>query len=114
MPAEAEEIPGVKRERNMHILGEYEQMERKRTEYMELLIRLETEINALSEVASSLRIPWEGDACKAYIIRLNADALIISGIMKRLYDAGELLGEAIDEYQRNEREISELIEAMVI
>lgn len=98
----------------MYILGEYEQMEQKRAEYTELLNRLLAELNALSDIAASLRIPWEGDACKAYIIRLNADALIISGILKRLNEAGQLLGAAINEYQRNESEISELIEAMVI
>lgn len=96
----------------MYILGEYGQMEQKRAEYMMLLSRLSTEINALSDIVASLRIPWEGEAYKAYIVRLNADALIISGILKRLNDAGELLGAAINEYQKNEREIAELIESL--
>lgn len=93
----------------MHILSEYDRMESKRIRYMELFTRLEKEINELFDTASNLRIPWEGSAAKTYIIRVNTDALIISEILKSLHFAGEVLGMAISEYQRNEGEIAQLI-----
>lgn len=95
-----------------YILSEYERMENKRCEYMELFIMLESEINGLAEIASELNIPWEGDANKAYIIRFNADFLIFKEILNRFYLAGEILGEAIKEYQKNEGEIAGMIDAL--
>lgn len=95
-----------------YILGEYERMEQKRAEYMELFGRLESEINALARIAAALKIPWEGSANKAYIIRFNADFIYFKDVLQKLYMLGRILGEAINEYQGNERSIAELIETM--
>lgn len=96
----------------MYILGEYDLMEKKRVRYLELYKLLEKEINSIFEVAAKLGIPWEGEAFKAYIVRLNADSLWLMEAMKRIYGAGAALDIAISNYQKNENEIAQLIGGM--
>ena len=96
----------------MYILSEYDLMERRRVHYLELYKRLENEVNLFFKETLKLHIPWEGEAAKAYIVRLNADALWLMGAMKRIHDAGSFLEIAISEYQKSEDEIAQLIGGM--
>ena len=93
----------------MYLLSEYEQMNEKQETYMERYTQLAEQIETLKKMARALSLPWEGEANRQYLVRLETDLIEIVCILDRLYKAGELLHEAIVKYQKTEGVIAELI-----
>ena len=93
----------------MYLLSEYTQMKQKLETYMELYTQVCDRIDQLKDVARSLSIPWEGEANRQYLVRLETDFLEIDRILARMCEAGELLFEVIGKYQKTEGVIAQLI-----
>ena len=93
----------------MYLFSEYEAMHQKQIRFDELYLQLCEEIEGVRKMAQALSLPWEGEANKRYLIRLQADLLTIQKIMERLFAASQMLSEAIMEYQKTEAVVAAVI-----
>ena len=76
---------------------------------MELYVQVGEQVEALKKMARALSLPWEGEANRQYLLRLETDLIEIMQILDRLYRAGELLHDAIVNYQKTEGVIADII-----
>ena len=93
----------------MYLFSEYEAMHQKQIRFTQLYGQLCDAVEDVKKMAAALSLPWEGEANKRYLVRLQADLLTITQIMDRLHAATQLLEEAIAEYQKTEAIVAAVI-----
>ena len=93
----------------MYLFSEYEAMHQKQIRFRELYLQLCDEIDRVRKMAQALSLPWEGEANKRYLVRLQTDLLTIQKIMEKLLAASQMLSEAIVEYQKTEAVVAAVI-----
>ena len=93
----------------MHLFSEYGEMNQKQIRLSQLYTLLGEQITILKKTASALALPWEGEANKTYLLRLEADFLRTEKTMDLLLQALILLKMAIEEYQKTENVIAQII-----
>ena len=98
----------------MRYLREYGKM-KENAERMDALYRmLCAKADLLDESARTLRLPWEGQANKQYLLRLEIDLLDLERYLLRIGQAVQLFGEAIAEYQKTESVVEQMIAGLPI
>ncbi len=93
----------------MFLYSEYVEMKQKQEQFASLYLRLGEQVELIVKTARALSLPWEGEANKLYLLRLQADLIRIEKIMGRIFMAAEMLKEAIGEYQKTEGVVAEVI-----
>ena len=93
----------------MYLFSEYEAMRQKQIRFAQLYAELCDALEDVKKMALALSLPWEGEANKRYLIRLQADLLTATQIMERLFAASQMLKEAIGEYQKTEAVVASVI-----
>lgn len=96
----------------MDLVCEYEQMYQKQQRFTDLYGQLCEQFERIRKTAEALKLPWEGEANRQYLIRLESDLLKTVKTLDRLFLASEHLKESIAEYQKTEGLIRELIEGL--
>ena len=96
----------------MFCLNEYEQMRNAYRSFDNVCTELCSTFEVLKESAGHLHIPWEGEANRIYLLRLNADLLECDRVLQKMLQAKELLRVTIEEYQKTEGVISQMIGGM--
>ena len=59
----------------MDLICEYAQMNQKQQRFSDLYAQLCEQFEEVKKTAQALRLPWEGEANKQYLIRLETDLL---------------------------------------
>ncbi len=93
----------------MFLFSEYVEMKNKQEQFSALYLQLAEQIEVIVKTVRALSIPWEGEANRRYLMRLEADLIRIENIMGRLYFASDMLREMIAQYQKTEGVIAEMI-----
>lgn len=86
----------------MYCLREYDQMKCVYERFNTLYRSMCNAINEIEERFRGMKIPWEGEANRMYLLRMEADFLEIERVMARIYLAKDCLREAIEGYQKTE------------
>lgn len=96
----------------MQYLCEYKGMQQESVSLQERFERLRIQIDRLKEAATNLQIPWEGEANKHYVLRLQSDFSEAERILRRMESTIQLLAAATEDYQKTEHMIHQLIGGM--
>lgn len=96
----------------MQYLCEYKGMQEGSISLQERFECLCAQLGNLRETVTNLQIPWEGDANKYYVLRLQSDFSEAERILDRVESAVRLLTMATEDYQKTEHMVSQLIGGM--
>lgn len=98
----------------MYCLREYDQMKGVYERFNALYRGMCNAINEVEDHFRGMKIPWEGEANRMYLLRMEADFLEIERVMARIYKAKDFLREAIEGYQKTENLIEQRIGGLSI
>lgn len=93
----------------MDYLNEYTGMQNCSSKLSEQYQKLYDTVSKLKDTVLNMQIPWEGEANKAYVIRLRMDFTEAEKILEHVASAVTVLSEATDAYQKTEHMVGQLI-----
>lgn len=90
-------------------MADYSAINRATDQLSDLYRRMNKEIFLMNRIIKNLDIFWDGDAQAAFGLTYSKGFTNISVIMLNIYDAIELLKWVVNEYQKTENMIEQMI-----
>lgn len=91
---------------------DYVSLREKMQRLSQLVVRLDAEVAKIADLTANLDIFWDGDANSVFVAAIAEDLIDTEVIMMRIRKTVKLIGNAMDIYMENEKEVKRMIEEL--